>query len=144
MSIELSKECIVSVASNAVAAGVTPVNTAVYDMAGFDAISFICKFNTVVDTSVLGLQAWENSTNSTSGATEVTNGTASFTALTSSNNMLVVDVIRPKLRFVFATLTRTVANATVDSILALQYRAKNIPVTLSANVLASQLSTPEA
>ena len=34
--------------------------------------------------------------------------------------------------------------ATVDSIIALQYRAKNIPVTQPATVIASALSSPEA
>jgi hypothetical protein len=48
MSMELSNEVLVSVGANAQAAGTTAVNTAVLDMTGFDAVTFVCKFNTVV------------------------------------------------------------------------------------------------
>ena len=67
MSLELSKEVVVSVASNAVAAGVTAVSSNVVDMAGFDAVAFVAKLNTVVDASILTLQAFENAANSNSG-----------------------------------------------------------------------------
>ena len=144
MSYEFVKSTLVSVAANSAVAAQTALNTAVLDMDGFDAVTFICKLNTVTDTSILTLTAYENTTSSTSNATAVTGGASTaVTASTSSNTIIVVDVIRPKMRYCFASLTRTVANCVVDSIIALQYRAREVPVTQPAAVIAAQLSTPE-
>jgi hypothetical protein len=52
-------------------------------------------------------------------------------------------VVRPSKRYVFANLTRTTANATIDGIIAIQYRTRNLPVTQPATLAASALSTPE-
>lgn len=145
MSLELSKEALLSVASNAVAAGVSAVNTNIFDMSGYDAISFHTKLNTVVDGCVLQVTAYSNTVSSTAGGTAVQNGaTPTFTASGSSNTIMVCDVIRPKNRYVFATVSRTAQNATIDSIVAMQYRAKNLPVTQGAQVISQALGGPEA
>jgi hypothetical protein len=89
--------------------------------------------------------AKENTTNSTSGWTAVSGGaTSSVTASTSSNTDFVVDVIRPKDRYVGVAFTRTTQNATVNAIYAVQYRTQSKPVTQPTTVIGSVISTPEA
>jgi hypothetical protein len=58
--------------------------------------------------------------------------------------MLVLDVIRPREQFVRAVLTRATANAAVDGILAIQYRAGTKPCVQDASVIASNLITDAA
>lgn len=146
MLTSILKDCKITRVMNAVTAGQTSQDSSVLDMAGFDGVIFIALLNTVVDTCVLTLTAKENTANSTSSPTptSVTDGaTAALTASGNSNNVLAVDVVRPSKRYVFANLTRTTANATIDGIIAIQYRTRNLPVTQPATLAASALSTPE-
>jgi hypothetical protein len=143
---ELLNQSVITRVSNAVSAGTTAVDSTILDMSGFDAVVFVVCLNTVTSGSVMTLTAMENTSSSTSGATAVTNGaTATITDSggASSNGVFVSDVIRPSQRYVYANFTRTTANAAIDSIIAVQYRARNIPTTQPATVLASVTSTPE-
>src|SRR5258707_107265 len=127
---ELSKDCLITRVSNSAAAGTSEVDSTILDMTNYDAVCFIALFNTVVDASVLTLTAKENTTSSTSGATAVTGGAAGpITASTNSNAVMMTDVIRPAKQFVYAALTRTAQNATLDGIIAIQYRVGKVPVT---------------
>jgi len=133
--------------SNGAAAGTSAVTSSVVDMQGYQGICFIASLGTVVDASVLTLTVNENTANSTSSPTPVavTGGaTQAFTASTSSNTDLIVDVVRPKDRYVYCVLTRTAQNATVNAIYAILYKANTRPVTQTTNILASASSSPEA
>lgn len=129
------------VAASAVAAQ-TEVLTSVLDMSGFDGVMFIALLGDVTATSVLTLTAKGNSASSTSSPTPVTQiATAAFTAGASDadDKALVVDVYDPMLRYVFASLTRTTANAVVNGIVAIQYTAEFRPTTQAATVIASAM-----
>ena len=129
------------VAASAVAAQ-TEVLTSVLDMSGFDGVMFIALLGDVTATSVLTLTAKGNSASSTSSPTPVTQvATAAFTAGASDadDKALVVDVYDPQLRYVFASLTRTVANAVVNGIIAIQYKAEFRPTTQAATVIAAAM-----
>jgi len=142
----LLKDAKITVVMNAVTAGTSEQKSSVLDMAGFDAVAFIAVFGTVTDASVITLTAYENSASSTSSPAPVavTGGaTASLTASTSSNTFMVVDVIRPSKRYVFADITRTTQNAVINCVIAIQYRTKNKPVTQPTTLVESAISTPE-
>lgn len=145
----LLKDCVITQILDPVVAGTSTQTTDVLDMAGFDGCLIICSLGDVTSGSVLTLTAKENTANSVSSPTPVavTGGaTAAFTADASSadNKLLIVDVVRPSYRYLFATLTRATQNAVINSIIAIQYRGKSLPVTQSSDVIASALSTPEA
>ena len=141
----LLKDCVITQHMNAVAAGTsTQTSAAALDMAGYEGCIFIASLGTVTDTSALALTVLGVATNVVSGGVAVTGAAASFTALTSSNTMLVVDVIRPATRYLYVTLARATANAVINCIIAIRYRARNKPVTLDATVLASALAGPIA
>lgn len=127
------------VAASAVAAQ-TEVLTSVIDMQGFDGVMFVALLGDVTTASVLTLTAKGNTANSTSSPTPVTQvATAAFTAdgTSADDKALVVDVYDPALRYVFASLTRTAANAVVNGIIAIQYTAEFKPTTQAATVIAS-------
>ena len=139
----LNKAIKITRAANSSAAAQTEVLTSVLDMQGFDGVMFVALLGDVTATSVLTLTAKGNTASSTSSPTPVTQvATAAFTAGASDadNKALVLDVYDPALRYVFASLTRTVANAVVDGIVAIQYMADLRPTTQDATVLASNIA----
>lgn len=127
------------VAAGAVAAQ-TEVLSSVLDMQGYDGVMFIALLGDVTTACVLTLTAKGNTASSTSSPTPVTQvATAAFTAdgTSADNKVLQVDVVDPALRYIFASLTRTAANAVVDGIIAIQYMAESRPTTHDASVIAS-------
>ncbi|MXS81569.1 hypothetical protein [Nitrosomonas oligotropha] len=138
----LLKECKVSRVANSAAAAQTEVLSSVLDMSGYDGVIFIALLGDVTVNSVLTLTAKGNTANSTSSPTPVTQkATDAYTAAASDadNKLLIVDVPKPQLRYIFASLTRTAANAVVDGIIAIQYQTRSKPVSLDATVLAAAL-----
>lgn len=134
---QLSKNINVIKVSNGATAGTTEVDSSILDMAGYDGVMFIVDLGTVTDASVMTLTVQQNTANSTSGMTAITGAAATFTASTSSNKAMLVDVYRPLDRYVRAAFTRTTQNAVVNTIIAIQYKAKFQPTTLDASVIAS-------
>lgn len=138
----LSKDVKVTVVSGAAVAAQTEVVSSVLDMQGFDGVMFIALTGDVTTACVLTLTAKGNSANSTSSPTPVTQkATTAFTAdgTSGDDKALVVDVYDPALRYVFASLTRTAANAVVNGIIAIQYSADSRPTTQSASVIAAAI-----
>lgn len=133
---QLTEDVVIQKVSNGATAGTTEVDSSIVDMSGWDGCCFIVDLATVVDASVLTLNVQENSANSTSGMATITGATATFTASTSSNKTLIVDVIKPSKRYVRAQFTRTAQNATVNTILCVLYRARSRPTSADASALA--------
>jgi hypothetical protein len=136
----LSKAIKVTVVEAAAAAAQTELVTDVLDMSGYEGVLFIALTGDVSDTSVLTLTVKGNSANSVSSPTPVTQkATDAFTAgaSTADSKVLMVDVYKPTLRYLFGSLTRTTANAIVGGIIAIQYGATNKPTSQDATVIAS-------
>lgn len=138
----LSKSIKVTVVEAAAAAGQTELVSDVLDMQGFDGVMFIALLGDVTATSVLTLTAKGNSANSVSSPTPVTQAAATFTAAASDadSKVLMVDVYNPALRYMFASLTRTTADAVVGGVIAIQYQADQKPTTQHATVIASAIA----
>lgn len=139
---QLTNDVKITVVSPAAAAAQTAINSSVLDMEGYEGVMFIALLGDVADTSVLTLTAKGNTANSVSSPTPVTQkATDAFTAgaATADSKALVVDVYKPTLRYQFANLTRTTADAIVGGIIAIQYQAHNKPTTNDASVIASAL-----
>ena len=148
MQVSLLKDTLLSQVSNGATAGTSAVTTSVVDMGtspGFDAALFVASLGTVTSTCVLTLTVYENATNSNSGGSAVSSGSCTITDSggATSNTLLAVDVLRPTKRYLYATLTRTTANAVVNDITCQQYRAKSVPVTQGSTVSASAVSSSE-
>lgn len=142
----LSKDVKVTVVAGAAAAAQTEVTSSVLDMQGWGGVMFVALMGDVSDTSVLTLAAKGNSANSTSSPTPVTQASATFTAGASDadSKALIVDVYDPQLRYAFASLTRTTANAAVGGIIAIQYQPASKPTAQDASVIASAIAAGTA
>jgi hypothetical protein len=141
------KEARVTLALGAVAAGTTTQEGGVIDMGsggGFDAVVAIASLGDVTATSVLQLSWRESDASDGSDDTLVAgSATTEFTAGASDadSKLLISDCAKRTKRYVFPQLTRTTANAVVNSIIAIQYKAKAVPVTQPSGVIASVLTT---
>ena len=136
----LSKDIKITVVEAAAAAAQTELVTDVLDMSGYEGVMFIALTGDVTTASVLTLTVKGNSANSVSSPTPVTQkATGAFTAdgTSADSKAIVVDVYKPALQYVFASLTRTAADAIVGGIIAIQYNARNKPTTQHASVIAS-------
>jgi hypothetical protein len=136
----LSKCCKITVVSAAAAAAQTEIKSDVLDMSGFDGVMFLALLGDVTSGSVLTLTAKGNTANSTTSPSPVTQkATAAFTASSSSadSKVLMVDVAKPPLQYIFASLTRTTQDAIVGGIIAIQYCGKEQPTAHDASVIAS-------
>lgn len=140
MKLNLSADCKIIKASDGATAAETEVDSDIVDTAGFAAVCWIVDLGTVTSGSVLTAQAQGNSANSSAGMTNAGDAATHTDDGDSSNTVMVVDVLNPQNRYQRLKLTRTTANAVVNSIIAILYRAKEQPVTPDATVLASALS----
>ncbi len=136
----LSKSIKVTVVEASAVAGTSELTSDILDMSGFEGVMFLALTGDVTNASVLTLTAKANSTNSVSSPTPVTQkATDAFTASATSadDKVLMVDVYRPPLRYVFATLTRADQNAVIGGIIAIQYCPTTKPTSQHASVIAS-------
>lgn len=110
------------VASLGVAAGTTLVTLTTIDMTSgghFDTITLVVQFGTIVDGSVIQINAY--SCSDAGGTSPVLINTISsapgqttpFTAATSSNGFAWLTVIRPPTPYIQFTISRTTQNATI-------------------------------
>lgn len=136
----LSKSIKVTVVEAAATAATSTLTTDVLDMSGYEGVIFMALTGDVTAASVLTLTAKGNSANSVSSPTPVTQkATDAVTAgaTDADSKLLMVDVYKPTLRYMFATLARADQNAVVGGIIAIQYGARNKPTTQDASVIAS-------
>lgn len=130
----------------AASAAQTLLTTDVVDTQGFDSVAFIASLGDVTDTSALVLTGFTNDTNDTVSPTQLANP-ASFTAGASNadNKLIVLEIHKPRQRYVYATLARGTANAVVNGIYAVLFNAHQRPVAQDASVIASSfLNDPAA
>lgn len=128
---------------NAVAAGTTDQNSAAVDMSGFDGVVFIGAVGTLTATAVTGLKAQQDTDSGMGTAADLEGSLASIPD-SGSNGVAIVDIYRPKERYVRAVFDRGTANAVLDGIIAIQYKGKKAPTTQDATtvIAAKYLNSP--
>lgn len=147
----------VTLGKDLVADGTSEVLSAVADMAGYDAVTFIVKQGDVDAAAVMTYTLKENTANSTSSPTptavtlavgstnsvsaSITNGAVVVTE--SSGNLddkiIMITVNRSALtkRYVFLSITCSVESHEVDFIGIIQHAARTQPVTQSSDVVVT-------
>ena len=134
------KDCKILAVENAAVAAQTELVSDVVDMQGYDSIAFIVKLGDVSDTCVLTMTGKTNTANHVSSPTPTTLATtATFTAgaTDADDKLMMLDLHKPRDRYVFLSLTRTTANAVVDGVFAVLYNAHEMPVSQDATLIAS-------
>lgn len=133
----LAYGCKTTRVSNAVAAGTTSVNCTSVDMLGFEAVRFTALFGTLTSTQVTSIKAQGSDDNST--FTDLAGTAVGPLADADSNKALILDLFRPKYRYIRLVVVRGTANAVIDGVLADQYLASREPVTQDTSVSAAEV-----
>ena len=107
----------------------TAINSDGVDMSGFDAVSFFTKIDTPNASNTINLaQSADDITFADLLGTSVSSG--------ASDEIVWLDIIEPKKQFVRLEIDRGGANTAVGEIWAMQYKARDLPVT---NVLSGTI-----
>lgn len=121
----------------------------IVDMAGYDEVTFVVAFQTVVNNAVVTFRVAQAATNST-GAMVVS--TATTGAITSdgttvalSNKQLVLTVTKPSFRYLEAQVVVGTQNAPIDHVTAILSNPRKRKTTQGATVHASAIhASPSA
>lgn len=123
----LGEEVKVTKLADATAAGVTTINSAEVDMAGYDGCLFLTSSGTIVATGTAVVKVQQDTVTGMAGAADLAGTGQSF--VDADDNVSVgVDIQRPRERFLRVQITRATANSDWSPIWALQYRARKQPV----------------
>ena len=112
--------------SNAVAAGQATTNCSSVDMKGFDAVTFILSVGAIDATGTVTLKAQQSTDNSSFADLA---GTAVAYTASDDNKVAVLEVTKPRERYIRPVVTTATANGTIDGCVAIQSSADTEPVT---------------
>lgn len=126
MTMNLSTNCKFTRVNNAAAAGTTDVESASVDMQNFNAVCFVVSLGAITASAVTDVHLEGSTDDSTFNDLA---GTAQTVADDDDNQIWILDLRYPTLRYIRCVVDRGTANAVVDGIVAIQYQADFVPVT---------------
>lgn len=115
------------------AASNTDDDSDIVDTSGFEGCVFICPITDSVATGVATMTVEQNTANSTSGMAALSSD-AVATATSATNDdlngkFLIVDVYRPRERYLRVNRTSATANIAFGAVTAILYGARKAPIT---------------
>lgn len=119
---------------NAVAAGTSDQNSSVIDMQNFDSVTFIAAFGTITAGAVTSIKVQQGADSGLSDAADL-EGTAISVADDDDNQIVAVEVVRPRERYVRLVIDRGTQNAVIDGVIAIQTGPRVLPVTHDATTV---------
>lgn len=124
-----------------VAAGATDITDATaIDMAGYEGVRFIVAFGTITAGAVTSIAAAGLDTSSPTPGTDDLAGTKITVADTDDDKLVILDIYKPRQRYIRPFVKRATQNAVVNSIIAEQYgHAGLVPITKDATVTNQEL-----
>lgn len=129
------------------AASNTDDNSTAIDTAGFDGVLFVCPITDCADTGVASMIAEQETT---SGGTFAALAGATATATSAADDdlntkLLIVDVYRPRERYVRVNRTSATANIAFGAVVAILYKGHKMPITqATAEVADSAMAVSPA
>jgi len=118
----------------------TDQNSDRIDMSGFDGVLFVAPITDSAATGVATLTVEQNTADSDTGMAALAGATATATCVVDddlNNELLIVDVFRPRKRYVQGVVTSATANIAFGNMLAILYQGRKLPIAEHASVLAS-------
>lgn len=126
------------VCSGAVAAGQTAINGTGINMSGFESVIFIAKLGAVNATGVGSLKGQASDDDGSADAYNDLAGSAVAFGDTDDGKLLILEVYRPKKKWVRPVVTRGTADSVVDSIIAILTKPRVAEVTEDAADVAGK------
>ena len=128
-------ECKIVKVENSVASGTGTTVGEIVDTAGFGAACFIYKLGTVTDAAAITLKIYTGTDATVSDVAELSGASAAIAATSSdSEQMLVVDVIKPRERYLRPSIIIADQACEIDWGVCMLYNPRVIPVTQPSGV----------
>jgi hypothetical protein len=128
--------------SNAVAAGAANVVCATVDMQGFTGCMVIARLGAITAGATIGLKAQQGEAADGSDKADLLGSLVSATDA-DDNKVLILDINRPKGRYITPIVVRAAQNTVIDSVDVILYNASQTPVAADTTVAAAKvLSEP--
>lgn len=110
--------------SNAVAAGTTDITSSAIDMQGYEGCLIFVLFGTITASAVTSVKAQQSSDDGASDTYADLTGTSITIADDEDNTVAILDIYKPRERYLKCIVDRGTQNAVVDGIFALRYGAR--------------------
>jgi len=110
----------------------TDENTDIIDMKNWEGVIFIVPITDSVDTGVATLTIEQNTANSDSGMAALSGAAHAATSAANddlNNTLLIVDIFRPRERYVQGVITSATANIAFGTAIAIKYGPRKKPVS---------------
>jgi hypothetical protein len=129
------KECKILSIENSVDAGKATIVGEIVDTAGFDGACFIYKLGAVTDGAAVTLKVYQDSAVGFAAPAELSGAAAAIaTTATDGEQMLVIDVVKPRERYLRPTIVTATQDVGIDSAICILYNPDVKPVTQPATV----------
>lgn len=126
---------VVVVSTGITAASTSVTNLSGIDTRGFTGVMIIALLGTLTATQTTSLKAQGSSDDgSTDAYADLAGSSTGNAADGDTGKCLILDIYKPKERYVKPVLVRGTANAVVTSIIAILYNAAEEPVTAGAGI----------
>lgn len=136
----LSNMCSAIRVSSAVAAGTTDVTSSAIDMQGYEGALIIFAFGTITSGAVTSCLVHQSSDDGGADAYTALLGSGVTVADDDDNQIVIIDVYKPRERYLKGVIDRATQNAVVDGIFVLRYGASKQPATNdSATVVGREI-----
>lgn len=142
----LLTDCKIVSIEDSVAAGKATTVGEIVDIKGFESACFIYKLGAVTNGAAVTLKIYQGDKANLSDAAELEGASAVIAvAASDSEQVLAVDVVKPRKRYLRPTIVTATQNAEIDSAICILYNPDVKPVVQPATVDASTLviSPPE-
>ena len=110
------------------ASGTASRNGATLDMANWEGVLMLVKHATIAAGAVGDIHAESGAASNMSDAADLT-GTAQVIADDDDDQTWVIDLYRPRERYVRVVVTKDASNAQAETALYIQYSGRKLPVT---------------
>lgn len=143
---QLTNKVKTTLCKTAVAAGTTDITDAtVIDMAGYEGCRFIFSFGAITGSAVTSIAVAALATSSPTPETDDMIGTGISVADTADDTIYIIDIYKPRLRYLRPHVQRATQNAVLNCIIAEQYGHSGLePIAKSATVTTQELHVSPA
>jgi|TARA_Y100000034_G_scaffold132026_1_gene194062 hypothetical protein len=118
---------------NAVAAGTSDQNSSSVDMQNFESVTFIASLGTLSASQVTTMKAQQSSDDGGSDAfADLAATQTDAMADDDDDQCIVLEIVKPRERYVRVVLERATGNAVIDGILAIKTGPRKKPTTHDA------------
>lgn len=124
------QDCKVLLVENNVTAGQATTVGEIIDTAGFEGACFIYKLGTVTDGAAVTLTIYQGTDATVSDVAALSGATAIIaTTATDGEKLLMVDVKKPRERYLRPTIVTATQNVEIDSAICVLYNPLVLPVS---------------